>query len=106
MSEISSTDNLITLKIKKFFEQNFTDFRGLYFFGSHTKGNFTEYSDYDYVAIFDDVARNKKYKIYRFVSKLEYEFNIFLDIKILTPQQFKLNPFFYEEVIKYGLYYG
>ncbi|MBM4174828.1 MAG: nucleotidyltransferase domain-containing protein [Ignavibacteria bacterium] len=106
MNKLSSRDNLITLKIKEFFQQNFTDFKGLYFFGSHTKGDFTEFSDYDYVALFDNVNRNKKYKIYRFVSELEYEQNIFLDIKILTPQQFRFNPFFYEEVTKYGLYYG
>lgn len=99
-------DEVVVQKLRDSLINNFNDFNGLYLFGSRVKGASAKESDYDFVALFENVNRDKKLKIYRIVGELEYEFNVFIDLKVLNPNQFKMNPFFYEEVTNYGIFYG
>jgi predicted nucleotidyltransferase len=82
------------------------DFKGCYLFGSRAKGNNYEESDFEIVALFDAMNREKKFDLYEIVSNLEYKYNIFIDIKFLTDADLKANPFFYNEVVNYGKFYG
>jgi predicted nucleotidyltransferase len=87
------------------FKSEFSDFRKLYLFGSRVKGNFDPESDYDIVVIFDKNNREKRLRIYGIVGEAQYIFDVIIDVNILTEEEFRYNPFFYEEVTKYGLVY-
>jgi len=80
----------------------YSDFKGIYFFGSRFKGNHKEDSDIDLVFIFDQVDKQKKDTIYDALSDLMYKYDIFIDAHIMTPEKLKFNPFFYEEVVNRG----
>ena len=84
----------------------YNDFKVTYLFGSRVKGNFNQDSDYDILILFDKINRDKKLNIYGIIGELEYKYNIFIDVKILTNDEFKINPFFYEEVTNKGIFYG
>jgi predicted nucleotidyltransferase len=90
-------------ELSKNISLEYKDYLGTYLFGSRAKGNSNDNSDYDIVVLFDSIDKNKKSFVYRIISEMEYRHNIFIDIKTLTPTQFKYNPFFYEEVIKDGI---
>jgi predicted nucleotidyltransferase len=81
------------------------DFKGCYLFGSRAKGNDYEGSDFDIVALFDEMNRAKRFDLYDIISNLEYKYNIFMDIKFLTNDELKANPFFYKEVMSHGRFY-
>ncbi len=91
--------------VKEKLKSNFPDFKALYLFGSRAKGNYSQDDDYDLVVLFDSVDKNKELKIFRLIGEAEYKFNCLIDIQILTEEDFKFNPFFYEEVIKNGILY-
>ena len=79
---------------------------GLYFYGSRYKGTDRDDSDYDIILILKNEAKYEdKKKIYHLIGNLEYLNNIFIDIKIMTNSQLKINPYFYKEVINGGKYY-
>ena len=84
----------------------YNDFKGTYLFGSRVKGDYNQDSDWDVLVLFDKINRDKKLEIYGIIGEAEYKFNVFIDVKILTSDEFKINPFFNEEVINKGIFYG
>ena len=86
--------------------KRYNDYRGIYFFGSRVNEDFRQDSDFDIVLLFDKVERNKSLEIYGIIGETEYKYDIFIDSKILTYEEFKINPFFYEEVTTKGIFYG
>ena len=108
-----STNSLMKKKDKEMLESlnqkirsEYRDFRGSYFFGSRVNGNFRPNSDYDIVLLFDKIEREKELEICGIIGELEYKYDIFIDMKILTKEEFEYNPFFYEEVTTKGIFYG
>ncbi len=99
-------DNEILESLNKKVRSEYKDFKGLYFFGSRAKGTSSKESDYDIVILFKNINREKKLDIYGIIGELEYHYDIFIDTKILTEEEFRFNPFFYEEVTQKGILYG
>jgi len=98
-------DREILKSLIKKIRSEFKDFRGSYFFGSRVTGNFKPHSDYDIVLLFDQIEREKKLEICGIIGEIEYKYGIFIDMKILTREEFEYNPFFFEEVTTKGIYY-
>jgi predicted nucleotidyltransferase len=82
------------------------DFQGTYLFGSSVAGITNIDSDIDIVVLFNHIDKDKKFKIYEIISSLMYEYDVFIDIKILTPELLQSNPFFYDEVTSKGIFYA
>ena len=86
--------------------EKFIDFRGSYLFGSRANGTNSKDSDFDILLLFTSINSNKENKILEYICDIEYKFDIFIDIKILTQNELKLqNPFFIEEAINKGVYF-
>jgi len=102
---MKTKDKAILESLIKKIRSEFKDFRGSYFFGSRVTGNFKPHSDYDIVLLFDKIEREKKLEICGIIGELEYKYGIFIDMKILTKEEFEYNPFFFEEVTTKGIYY-
>ncbi|NLF83615.1 MAG: nucleotidyltransferase domain-containing protein [Candidatus Gastranaerophilales bacterium] len=83
----------------------FQDFEGVYFYGSRQKNTHREDSDVDLVAIFKNVNRNKRMKIWQIVGELEYKYDVILDLHPMTLAELKQNPFYYEQVVDFGKFY-
>jgi len=88
-------------------KENSNKYSGLYLYGSRAKNSENELSDYDIIYLTDKKPDSEvKYQIYKIIGRLEGKLNIFIDIQILTKDEFLKNPFFYEEVTKYGKFYA
>lgn len=100
--------NIVKL-IKEFSQlvsKKFTDFKGIYLFGSQATGKAEKNSDVDLILLFDEVNKDKKYQVYDILSDLMYKYNIFIDVQIMDEEKLRFNPFFYEEVVSKGKFYG
>lgn len=84
----------------------FTDFKGLYLYGSHVKGFVHKDSDIDVVALFDEVDSDKKYELAGIICELMYKYDVYIDLHSYTPQKLAKNPIYYEEVVNKGLFYA
>lgn len=82
------------------------DFKGIYLFGSYATGNAKKESDVDLVLLFEQISKDKKNEVYDILSDLMYKHNIFIDVQIMDEQKLKFNPFFYEQVVNKGKFYG
>ncbi|MBC8384675.1 MAG: nucleotidyltransferase domain-containing protein [Candidatus Cloacimonetes bacterium] len=82
------------------------NYRYSYFFGSRVNGTAKPDSDYDVVILLNKMDRETKFDIYGLLSDIDYKFDVFIDSKILTEDEFKINPFFYDEVTHKGVCYG
>ncbi|GBD86587.1 nucleotidyltransferase domain protein [bacterium BMS3Abin03] len=102
---ISKKDKELIEYLREKLKSEFPDFKKLYLFGSRAKGNYHKESDYDIVVIFNQVNMNKELKVCGLVGEAEYLFDVFIELKIFTEKDFRYNPFFYEEVTKFGILY-
>ena len=84
----------------------YSDFNGIYLFGSRVKNTANENSDVDLILMFSKVDQNKKLDVYDIISDLMYKYDIFIDAKIMDEDMLKFNPFFYDEIKKDGVFYG
>ncbi len=101
------SDNEIVSKLNILILNESKKYNGLYFFGSRLKNVNNKDSDYDIVALFKQkLNEEEKDRIYRIIGNMEYQYNIFIDIKLLNENDFSKNYFFYNEVINSGVYYG
>ena len=111
--QIMIENDLIIENLNTLLSSSFEDYRGAYFFGSRLTGDYTKYSDYDVVLIFDVLEDDKKKKIMRVVSELEYQLDIFIDCKLFTSTgnrsidyvRKNVNPVFIEKAIDLGKHY-
>ncbi len=99
--------SLIMNNINNSIKDIFSDYKGLYLYGSRAKNKENPSSDFDIILL----TRNKlnaemKGEIYKAIGRVEYELDIFIDIQLLTEDEISRNPFFYDEVIKYGKFYA
>lgn len=99
--------SLIMNNINNSIKDIFSDYKGLYLYGSRAKNSADLSSDFDIILLINTkLNSDTKEKIYKAIGRIEYELNIFIDIQMLTEDEISRNPFFYEEVIKYGEFYA
>jgi len=93
---------------------DFSDFRGLYFYGSRDSGMPREDSDYVIILVFDTIDYSKKLKIAGVIGAIEYEHAVTVDYKIFTTTgkrsteyiRKNINPFFIQQSVDKGTFYG
>jgi predicted nucleotidyltransferase len=77
--------NKIIDELKSELKLKYPDFRGIYLFGSHARGDFNENSDYDLACIFDRRIENRfKEEIIDLIYEIELKEDIFLDTHIFN----------------------
>lgn len=102
MQEI--VQNVITA-LKNSFNSSFDDFEGMYLYGSQARGDFNKDSDIDIVAVFKEENKEKRRLIWRIVSKVEYDFDVSIDLHPMTKESLEENTVFYNQVVEKGLFY-
>jgi len=103
----------IVNKINRELSACFQDYHGLYFYGSRMKGTNHDESDYDLILIFSFMDYTKKLEVAGVIGEIEYEHNVFVDIKIMTqggessPESIRknINPAFINQAIDNGIFY-
>lgn len=101
-------------KLNKQLTESFSDYEGLYFFGSRMKKANSIIGDYDVVLIFGAIDMDKELKLAGEISQFEYENDVDIDYKTLTSSGKKsidyirknVNPIFIEHAIDNGIHYG
>ncbi|MBI5326626.1 MAG: nucleotidyltransferase domain-containing protein [Ignavibacteriae bacterium] len=69
--------------IQNTFKKKYKEFKGIYLFGSRINGNYNEYSDYDFVVVFDrKIDWRFRYEVRDFIYDIELKNDLLLDAKI------------------------
>jgi predicted nucleotidyltransferase len=95
-------------KVSKLLKEQYKEFAGIYFFGSRVKGNYTSYSDYDLLFVFDrDINWKFEREIRHILYKYESEFEMLIDPKVVNLNQIKdpTSPFILN-VKNEGIFYA
>ena len=95
----------IIKELNSLIKDKYSDFKGSYLYGSRARGDFSKNSDIDVVAMFDKVDRHKELEVSGISCDLDYKFDVFIEIHLYTPEELKINPIFYNEVVNKGIYY-
>lgn len=82
------------------------DFCGVYVYGSQVRGDFTPDSDIDVVGLFKKINDKIESKLYKLISFLNYEEDVFIDIHPMTERELNKNYFFHDEVVNKGIFYA
>lgn len=99
--------NKIIETLIKEISSKFSDFEGLYFYGSRSLGESRYDSDYDMVFVFkNDYDTKKRRTLAEIIIDIEMENDIFIDHHPMTRKELERNPIFCHEVINKGRYYG
>jgi len=98
----------VAKKLRDALKHSICGFEGLYVFGSQVRGDATEDSDVDIVAIFDQDRFNLPDEFHYILSQISYDYYDTVDIEVLplTREQLNLNYIFHDEVVKKGVFYG
>jgi predicted nucleotidyltransferase len=105
------TDDKIEKFIKEIaalFKLNYSDFAGVYFYGSRVRGDYKADSDYDLIFVFE---RNINWKFKEEIRHLIYEYedryDLFVDSKILSAGEMDMNRMpLIQNVKDTGIFYG
>jgi len=85
----------------------FSNYKGLYFYGSRNNGTERGDSDLDLVMITNEkIGRKEEFDIYITLGELEYELGVFIDMPIYSEEEFKNQFYMYDEVIETGKFYA
>jgi predicted nucleotidyltransferase len=87
-------------------KKSFKDFEGLYVYGSQVKGNYNKDSDVDIVVIIDANNKKKRWEIWDILSKIQYDYDMIIDLQPYTRSELKRNYIFHDEVVKKGIFYA
>lgn len=99
-------DNII-LNLNDKIKKMFSDFKGVYLYGSYAKNKANVDSDVDIVALFEnELSRDKRMDLWGVIGNLEAEMDIVFDLHPMTMESLKKNPIYYEQVVDKGIYYG
>ncbi len=103
---IEDINNVIN-ELKILLKNKYSDFLGLYLYGSYAKGTAKKNSDIDIVALFkDEITKEKRYSIYDILMEIEYKLDVLFDFHPMTTNELKSNPVFFDEVTNKGIYYA
>jgi predicted nucleotidyltransferase len=99
---------MIIKHISKLFKEKFTDFIGIYFYGSRVRGKFLPDSDYDLIFVFErEITWQFKEKIRHIIYEFEDKYDIFIDSKIVSSKEIDMNRMpLIQNVKKEGIFYG
>ena len=106
--------NNVTEKLIEKLSSAFSDFNGLYHFGSRAANTNRAESDYDYILIFEKTGYEKELEVAGIISLVEYEEDAAIDYKIFTTKGIRsieyirkeVNPIFINKAVDNGIYYG
>jgi predicted nucleotidyltransferase len=100
-------NNLIN-ELSKILKEKYPDFKGIYFYGSRARGDFTKDSDYDVMYVFDrEIDWRFEYEVKDIIYDYELKYEFFLDNKIYSYKDMQ-NPStpFRLNVKSEGIFYG
>ena len=100
--------NIIIKELIEELKSKYTDFKGIYFFGSHARGEANDDSDIDLAIVFDRFIDWKfKNQILSIVSEKEIKYDSIIDSIILNSlEKRKPKEFLVYELNKEGILYG
>jgi len=104
----------VTKKLIEKLSSAFSDFLGLYHYGSRAANTHSANSDYDYILIFETTGYEKELEVAGIISQVEYEKDAAIDYKIFTTKgtrsieyiRKEVNPVFINKAVDSGIYYG
>lgn len=99
--EVRETIDLLINALK----ETFSDFHGLYLYGSFADGTNQKDDDIEVVAIFDEENKAKREIIWPIVGKIETQRNVYIDLHPVTMEEFKKDEEFYDEVVNSGVFF-
>ena len=99
-----TVQNVITA-LKTAFNSSFEDFEGMYLYGSQARGDFNKDSDIDIVAVFKEENKEKRRLIWRIVSRVEYDFDVSIDLHPMTKESLEKYTIFNNHVVEKGLFH-
>ena len=93
--------------LKTSFNSSFDDFEGMYLYGSQARGDFNKNkdSDIDIVAVFKEENKEKRRLIWRIVSRVEYDFDVSIDLHPMTKESLEKNTVFHNQVVENGIFF-
>jgi hypothetical protein len=105
---MSRKDNEIIAAIHKLLKEKFSDYRGLYFYGSRLGKRYKQDSDCDIVVTFNNKIDWKiENDVWGEIGLLELQKNIDTDVKVCQYSELQQqNTPFREAVVKTGIFYG
>jgi predicted nucleotidyltransferase len=105
---MSKRDEKLISEIHNLLRKKFSDYLGLYFYGSRKQGNFKDDSDYDIVVTFKNkVDWKKENEVWGEFVLFEMKNDVYTDVKVYQYSEFhKQNTPYREKVIKSGVFYG
>lgn len=107
MNKIISVEDIIR-ELNSVLSDKYSDFKGIYFFGSRRKNNFKTDSDYDMVFSFDrEIDWKLRKEIIKVVYDIELKYDIFIDAKVYNIKDI-LEPVtpFRQAVLNEGIFYA
>ena len=85
----------------------FSDFCGVYLYGSYANKTNSENSDIDMVALFNKkLTREQRLQLWTIVGNIEAEYDIILDLHLMNNEELRNNPIYYNQVVNKGIFYG
>ena len=103
MKKIDRIIKKLNDKIKDFY----SDFNGVYLYGSYANNTAQKDSDINLVALFDNsLSREERMNLWGIIGRLEAELDLIFDIHPMTLNELKNNPVYYNQVVNRGIYYG
>lgn len=85
----------------------YSDFSGVYLYGSYANNTAVSDSDIDLIAIFaNSVERTRRMDLWDIVGKLEAEYDVIFDIHPMTLSELEKNSVYYNQVVNKGIFYG
>ena len=95
-------------KINRVIKAGFPGFKGTFFFGSRSREDYSQDSDYDILLTFEHKPHWKeKNKIYDLIAEIELQEQITIDIKAYSEKELKTiwTPF-REQVLTHGTFHA
>lgn len=87
-------------------KESYSEFKGLYLYGSQVKGTYHKNSDIDIIILFDsELSKREELDLAGIISEISYKYDVWVDYHPYTLSELKRNPFFYKEVVEKGIYY-
>jgi predicted nucleotidyltransferase len=100
-------DQLVN-EVSKVLKEKYSDFKGIYLYGSRSRGDFNKESDYDVIYVFDrEIDWHFEYEVKDIIYDYELKYELFLDNKIYSYKDIQQpSTPFRINVKRDGIFYG